>query len=66
MSGISYVALVERPTGVVHRFFTNRRARTDSPKTVAEAEAWITTNLQEHGTVNVRCSLSKVVWSIEG
>lgn len=62
----SYVALVERPTGTKHRFFSNPRAKKESPNTIALAEAWVTEQLQKEGTHNVRVSISQVLWSIEG
>jgi hypothetical protein len=66
MRGVSYLALVEYQGENYHRFFSSKRARTDSPKAIAEAEAWASATLREHGTTGVRCSISKVLWSISG
>lgn len=66
MNGISYLVLVEYPTAKHHRFFTSKRARTESPKALQSAEEWASQTLREHGTHNVRCSVAKVLWSITG
>lgn len=65
--GVSYLALVEynnQPPTL--RFFTNKRAQKESPKTWAQANDWIASQLREHGTSNVRCTLSRVEFCIIG
>jgi hypothetical protein len=71
MRGVSYLAIGEwtRTNGTVlveHRFFTNRRVRTESPKLIAEADKWAASKLREHGTDNCRVTVAKVLWTISG
>lgn len=69
--GVSYLAVVELGYGtnnveVKHKFFTTKRAKKESPKTRYEADNWIAQVLREHGTQNVRCTLSRVEFCIVG
>lgn len=66
--GVTYQAMVEYldTDEVEHKFFTNLRVIGDSPKTIKEAEDWITDKMRNRGTLNVRATLSRVVWSIVG
>lgn len=65
---VSYLATFEQPIGRVKsfKFFTNRRARTESPKSVRAANDWQAEQLREHGTTNVRCTVSRVEFYIIG
>lgn len=66
MRGVSYLGLVEYQDKKFHKFFSSSRARIDSPKALAACEEWTSEILRAHGTVAVRASLSKVLWSISG
>ena len=65
---VSYLATFEQPIGLMksHKFFTNKRARKESPKSYREADDWLGAQLREHGTANVRCTVSRVEFCIIG
>jgi hypothetical protein len=66
--GVSYLATFEQPIGQMksYHFFTNKRARKESPKAHYQADEWLGTQLREHGTTNVRCTISRVEFCIIG
>lgn len=69
--GVSYLALVEYGISggkkeTFHQFFTDKRAKEESPKAWKEADNWIASILREHGASNVRCTIAKVAFCILG
>jgi hypothetical protein len=62
----SFLCLIEYEEKSFHKFFTTRRGEKTERTTLKECDTWLAEIMESNGRANVRCSISEVIWSIQG